>query len=137
MAFQKGQSGNRAGRPVGIPDKRTQFRDHLSKKAPEIIQAVITAALAGDMGAARICLDRICPSLKAVSLAEPINIDFSGSPSQQSQNVLDAVSEGRISVDEAVQLLAGIASHMKVLEITLLSARLDALEQNISEGGRP
>ncbi len=132
--WKKGQSGNPAGRSKGTPDRRTKLRDLIDPHAEILIQTIVTAALAGDMQAARILMDRACPSLKAVSEPAPLQIDLSGSPTEQSQAILKAVSEGILPIDEAVQLLAGVASGMKILEISLLEQRLEALEQEI--GGR-
>ncbi len=128
MAFKKGISGNKAGRPLGIPDKRTKFRSLLDNHAENLLQTVVQAALAGDMTAARLCLDRCIPVLKPQTEAQPINIDLTGSGVEQSRKILQAVSDGIIAIDEAVQLLAGIASSMKILEVTELEDRLKRLE---------
>ena len=48
--------------------------------------------------------------------------------------VLQAVSDGKIAIDEATQLLASIASSMKILEINELEARLEALEAVANQG---
>lgn len=135
--FKKGQSGNPAGRAKGVPDRRSKIRDLINPHTETLIQTILTEALAGDMQAARILMDRACPTLKAVTEPTPIQIDLSGSPTEQSQAVLQGVSDGIISIDEAVQLLAGIASSMKILEVSLLESRLEALEYELSQrGGR-
>ncbi len=61
--FQKGQSGNPAGKPKGARHKTTLMQDD----AERIVNAVITAACNGDMTAAKIILDRICPPREAQS----------------------------------------------------------------------
>lgn len=126
MAFVKGVSGNPSGRPLD-PNK-AKVRQLLESNAPDLIQKAIDAARNGDMVAMRLCLERVYPSLKAQSKVEPINIDMSGTPVEQSRAVLQGVADGMIAADEAVQLLNGIAASMKILELTELAARLDALE---------
>lgn len=128
MAFTKGISGNKAGRPPGRPDRRTKLRELLTPHAEHLIQTVVNAALAGDMTAARLCLDRCCPTLKPQTEPSPINIDMTGSPVEQSRAILAGVADGVIAIDEATQLLQGIAASMKILELTELDARIAALE---------
>lgn len=63
--FMKGQSGNPAGRPKGIPDKRTQMRELFEPHAEALIDKAVQLALAGDTTALRMCLERIIPPMKA------------------------------------------------------------------------
>lgn len=135
MPFVKGTSGNKAGRPKGIIDSRMKLRELIQPHAPVLIQRILTAALAGDMTAAQILMNRCCPSLKAITEAAPVAVDLTGSPIEQSKAILAAVSDGLISIDEATQLLAGIANHMKIIEATDLEARLSAIEAQ--QGDRP
>jgi len=60
--FQKGQSGNPAGKPKGARHKTTLLAERLLLDDVEkIVNAVLTAARNGDMTAAKIILDRIAP----------------------------------------------------------------------------
>jgi hypothetical protein len=60
--FQKGQSGNPAGKPKGARHKTTLMAERLMQDdAEKIVNAVIAAARNGDMMAAKIILDRIAP----------------------------------------------------------------------------
>jgi Family of unknown function (DUF5681) len=60
--FQKGQSGNPAGKPRGARHKATIFAERLMQDDIEkIVGAVLTAARNGDMMAAKIVLDRLAP----------------------------------------------------------------------------
>ena len=62
--FKPGQSGNPKGRVKGKPLLVTELRTAIEAKSDEIFQAVINAAINGDMSAAKILIDKICPSLK-------------------------------------------------------------------------
>ena len=60
--FQKGQSGNPAGKSKGARHKTTLLAERLMQDDVEkIVNAVLTAARNGDMMAAKIILDRIAP----------------------------------------------------------------------------
>lgn len=67
--FIKGVSGNPKGRPKG-KSKNTMIRDQLvlaiENRAPEVVEAVVKAALGGDMTAAKIIMDRLIPVQKAI-----------------------------------------------------------------------
>jgi len=62
MSFQKGESGNPAGRPRGARNKRTVLAEQLLEGDTEaIVRTMIERAKEGDMAAVRLCVDRICP----------------------------------------------------------------------------
>ena len=76
--FQKGKSGNPLGRPKGSKNKSTILREAmltktdrmLSREVPKVLDVVIKAAVAGDMAAAKMILDRAVPVRKAGDGAE-------------------------------------------------------------------
>ena len=57
--WQKGQSGNPAGRPKGALSKRDKIAQALSDDGPAVARVVIDAALSGDMQAAGLVLSRV------------------------------------------------------------------------------
>jgi len=126
--FQKGQCANPSGRPKGIKDKRCQLRNLLKPHAPALIAKAVDMGLKGHEGALRMCLDNLLPRLKPTSEPQQVNIDLSGSPVEQSKAILQAVSSGEVSIDDATQLLSGIASSMKIKEAEELEIRISALE---------
>jgi len=71
--FAKGKSGNPLGRPKGSKNKSTLLREAmqqkadrlLSRKVPKVLEVVIAAAIAGDMSAAKMILDRAVPVKRA------------------------------------------------------------------------
>jgi len=69
MAFQKGQSGNPAGRPKGSRDKRTELRELLEPHAEELVLRAVNMALEGDITALKMCLDRLIPAYRSEEVA--------------------------------------------------------------------
>ena len=63
MQFQKGQSGNPAGRPRGSRNKASiRMQEMLEEKTEKLVNKLIKMALAGNIGALRLCLDRLVPA---------------------------------------------------------------------------
>src|SRR5690349_24907281 len=94
--WEQGQSGNPAGRPRGIKDKRTALRALLEPHADELVANVVEMAKAGDTTALRICIDRLIPPAKARE--EPVTLPLSnGSLAEKGQAVLTALGEGAIA----------------------------------------
>ena len=61
--FEKGRSGNPAGKPKGARHKTTLLAEKLMQDDAEaVVKAVVNAAKGGDMTAARLVLDRIAPA---------------------------------------------------------------------------
>ena len=126
--WQAGQSGNPKGRPPGR-GQSAQFREALASKLPEVLQAVVQAACAGDMQAARLVLDRCLPALKPLEatiegLALP-----TGTLAQQARDILASVSRGEVAPGQAAQLVASIGAVAKIAEFDELTARIEALEK--------
>ena len=111
--YQKGESGNKVGRPKGIRDRRHDLRDRLQARAPELVDAAIKQAIGGDSQALRLCLDRIMPALRPVT--PPIAVE-SGSLEGKIQNVLLAITRGDVSASDAAQLIATLAAATTAIE---------------------
>ncbi len=73
MQFQKGQSGNPAGRPRGSRNKTTVLMQNLLEgEAEEIARKAIEMAKAGDMAAIRVCMDR----LASIRRKDPVAVEL-------------------------------------------------------------
>ena len=57
---------------------------------------------------------------------------LSGSPTEQSQRILDALAAGQITPDQATRTLNAIALHRRILEVDELAERVKALEEAAS-----
>ena len=127
--FKPGKSGNPKGRPKGIKDRRTQWRDTLRKELPDLLTKLVQMAKEGDPQALKLILDRVAPPLRAQS--EPVEIPTlaaAGTLTERAQAVITAVADGALSTDAASDLLAALANVARITEIDELAARVAALE---------
>lgn len=125
--FAKGVSGNPKGRPRGIADKRTALRELLTAHAEELVQKLVASALAGDMAALKLCIEKLLPTPKASD--EPVRIeDLGATPADQARTIITAAAEGRLSPDQAAAFVSAIAAQARVIEIDELARRVAALE---------
>ena len=126
--WSKGESGNPAGRPKGIPNPQARLRKMIN--AEGIVKRLEQAALDGDVQAARTLLERALPACR--STAEPVEIpelDVAPTLTGKAHSVLAAVADGRIPPDLGAQLVAAIGNVSKLVEVDELSRRVEALEE--------
>lgn len=133
MAFKKGSSGNPKGRKAGLPDRRTALRQLIEPLIPSLIEVVHDMALAGDVAACRLLLDKCCANLKPEMQAEPIAVNMAGTATEQCQSILDAIAAGSLAADTGSQLIRAIADTVKVYDSTELLKRLDELESGVKK----
>ncbi|MFL6600180.1 MAG: DUF5681 domain-containing protein [Steroidobacteraceae bacterium] len=101
MGWVKGQSGNKAGRPKGILDKRLRLNKSLMGQGDALLAVTTAAALAGDMTAMSLLLPRMMPTLKPEGSPIRFALDASLETSKQIEQVLQALADGQLSVEEA------------------------------------
>jgi len=126
--FKKGKSGNPSGRPKGIIDRRVKYREAIELRADELIKATVERALEGDMAALRLCLERICPAIKAKDEAVQID-EFEGGLSEQGQAVLKAMGNGEITPEESATVMRTLSAQARIIEIDELVRRIEVLEE--------
>jgi hypothetical protein len=128
--FQKGHSGNPAGKPKGACDKRTALRELLTPHAKELIENALESATSGDTMALRLCLGRIMAPIHARD--EVVVIGQVGNTlTDRAQTIINASLMGRISPHEAATLLQALATQARMIEAEELESRLKALEQKL------
>lgn len=118
------------GKPKGSRHKVTQAIEVLLEGQSEALtQAAIDKALEGDVTALRLCLDRIAPPRKdaPVSFALP-EIETPADAADAARAVLKAVSDGDVTPQEAVSVMAVIDQFRRTMEATEIEARIAALE---------
>ena len=129
--FQKGQSGNPAGKPKGARHRTTLAVDALlDGEAETITRKAIELAKEGDTVALRLCLDRLSPARKdrPVAFALPA-IESTADVVKASAALLHAVASGELTPSEAAELGRLVEAHVRAIELTDVQARLEALER--------
>lgn len=134
MAWEKGQSGNPAGRRVGS-GRVAQLRALLEPHAEGLIRKAAEMALAGDSTAMRLCMERLVPPLKSTDV--PLEMKLPEGPlTGKAESVLAAVAAGDVTPDEATALLGAIAAQARIAEVDELERRIAALEAKGGPGNR-
>ena len=127
--WKPGQSGNPNGRPRGSGEI-ARLRAGISERIPEIIDALISKALAGDISAARIILDRTLPPLRAQE--HPLTFELpEGSFTNQGRAILQAVSQEEVNPRQGAMLISSVAHLARIAEIDELTNRVAALEERM------
>ena len=131
--WKPGQSGNPAGKPKGAGEV-AKLRAAIAQDVPQILEALKAQALAGDVQAARLLLERTIAPLKAVEPPQPLTLP-DGSLTEQGRAVLASVADGEIAASQGAALVAAIGTLARVVEIDELAARIEAREQRSNAGG--
>lgn len=127
--WRKGmKSPNPSGRPKGIVDKRMRANQAMLDRVQEVIDVVIENALGGDTSSASLLLSRVMPAMRAQ--AERVEFDFDANAplAEQVASVLQAIADGKVSVDIGKQVIEAIGALGAVKQIDELEERLSALE---------
>jgi len=141
MVWNKGQTGNANGRPVGSGKAQIVRRVIADVFGSEdgAIQAVAELAKGGDLQACSLLLSKTIPPLRssheAVAL---VDADALGAmtPSQRAALINEAAITGRLPADIALLLLDGIEREYRILESTELCERFEALELELNQRGK-
>lgn len=125
--WKPGESGNPRGRTPGT-GPNAKLRTAIEKDLPEIIGSLVFAAKGGDVGAARLLLERVLPPVKAIEQSAPIKLP-AGKLADQGRAVMVAAGAGALAPGQAAQLLTGLGALAKLVETDELAARVAELEK--------
>jgi hypothetical protein len=132
--FKPGQSGNPAGKPPGAKNRATVLAQSLfDGEAEALTRKIIDLAKAGDMQALKVCIDRLCPPMKAQTASVQVDILQTDSMSDIANAFIKAAADGRLPPDVAAQLVSAVGTLARVVEIDELKIRLAALETAIGK----
>lgn len=126
--WKAGESGNPAGRKPGTGEV-ARLRAVIADRVPELLAAMMTRALEGDVGAARLLLERAIAPLKGIEQAVELALPDGGTLTAQGRAVLLAVAAGELAPSQGAALLGAIGTLARVTEIDELDARLTKLEE--------
>jgi hypothetical protein len=132
MSFKKGQSGNPAGRKPGTT-AGSKIRQAIEESRDDIIKAVIDAAKGGDMSAAKMLLDRICPTLRPVIQPVVIPVNDEAGLSDKGDEVIKSAMAGQVPPDIANMFITALAAQARIIETAELIERIEKLEERINE----
>ncbi len=93
---------------------------------PDVLESVFQKAVAGDMTAAKILLDRSLPAKRPEQ--ERVQIPIKENTALNAREVLRSVFDGEVSPDVGASLLASITGVLKAIEVEELAKRIEALE---------
>ena len=118
--FQKGQSGNPKGRPVGSRNRVSLACDKLLEgEAEAITRKAIELAKAGDGPALRLCLDRIAPARKDRPVAFTLpNLETAADAKKAAAAIVRAVADGDLTPSEAAELSKVLDNFIRIVEAT-------------------
>lgn len=130
--FLPGTSGNPQGRP---PRNRASLlmEDLMDGQAAALAEKAIEMALAGDVLALRLCIDRILPARKerhmviqlpTPATAEGITAGFG--------KVVEALTNGELTPTETNSASMLLENARRTLETTDLARRIDELEERVN-----
>ena len=128
--FRPGESGNPGGRPKGSRNKATLAMEALlDGEGEEITRKAIELAKDGDMGAIRVCMDRIAPPRRDrhVHFALP-KMRKASDAVGASAAIVQAVSGGELTPWEAGELIKVLESYAWTLQVSDFEASLERLE---------
>jgi len=126
-SWKPGQSGNPAGRKPGTGEV-AQIRAAIAERVPELLTAMMAKALDGDVGAARLLLERAVAPLKAAEQTQALALP-DGTLTQQGRAVLACVAAGELAPGQGAALVSAIGTLARVAEIDELAKRIDKLEE--------
>jgi hypothetical protein len=130
-SFRPGVSGNPGGRKTG-QTPRGKFRKQVEKAVPQIVDHLVKAALAGDVQAARIILDRVLPALKAKDEAIILELPKSAGLVQQGEALVSAMTVGQVTPVEAQAVMTVLSGQRALIEQGEIARRLEVIEQWLS-----
>jgi hypothetical protein len=131
MQFQKGESGNPAGRPRGSRNRTTiLMQSLLEANAEAIARKAIDLATGGDLTAIRICFDRLVPARKH----EPVDFDLprldtAADTVTAASTIVAAVAAGELAPSEAADIAKAVEIHVRALATQQFEERLAKLER--------
>jgi hypothetical protein len=133
--FQKGQSGNPAGRPAGARNRKTLAAAMLlDGEAEGLTRRAVELALAGDPTALRLCIERILPPCRERTIEftlPPIESPADIAPAMKA--VAAALADGVISPGESEAIARMVDTFVRTIETSDFERRLAELERQTEE----
>ncbi len=130
MPFEKGQSGNPAGRPRGARNKRTILAEKLfDDHAGELTESAIALAKKGHAAALYVCMDRVFPRGKHRPVCFELRpVANAADAIAAMSDIVQAVADGDLTAPEAAELSKLVRNVSEAAINASCEARVTALE---------
>ena len=129
--FQKGQSGNPAGRRKGALNKVSRkVIERISERGDELLDVVLSKAMEGDLAALKLCLERLCPAQKELPLPA-VNIPEIKTPEdlpKATEALMKAATSGSMTPSALAAMIAVVKAHVEAVQTADLAERIRKLE---------
>lgn len=135
--FLPGASGNPQGKPLGSRNWASVLAENLlDGQAEALAQKAVEMALAGDVPALRLCLERLVPMRKE----RPIVLELPAPESAQGisagfSKLVEALTHGELTPTETNSAAVLLESARRALETTELARRIEEMEQRLETSG--
>ena len=139
MQFQKGESGNPAGRPRGARNRTTILLQKLLEDDGEALaRKAIDLAKGGDLAALRMCMDRLVPARKHEPIAVDLpRLDTAADTVTAASTIVAAVAAGELAPSEAADIAKVVDIYVRALATQEFEERLAKLENNPAPASVP
>ena len=124
-----GTTNNPAGRPQGAGVVARLRRQLLGEgKVTQLVDKAFELAMAGDVTAMRLLLDRVLPALRTQAAPVHVELDPAATLTARAEALLMAAAAGELPSCAASELIRALASVSAIEQGDELRKRLDALE---------
>jgi uncharacterized protein DUF5681 len=133
--FEKGTSGNPAGRPPGARSRTTLAAQALlDGEAEALTRKAVELALGGDLMALRLCLERVIPLRRG----QPLDFEIRKLTCMEDAtgaiaDIVAATASGEITLSEAAEFTKLIELYVKSWETLEKTGAIHSREQRIKE----
>jgi hypothetical protein len=136
--FERGRSGNSAGRRTGSCNKTTEAAAALlAGESEALTRRAVELALGGDPTAMRLCIERVLPACRerAVKFALP-PIESAADIAAAMKAVTAALADGAITPGEAATIAAVVDTFVRAIETSDFERRLKLMEDDFASRAR-
>jgi hypothetical protein len=135
VRFQPGESGNPGGKARGTRNRVTLAAEALLAGETEALtRKAIELALAGDIMALRLCLDRIMPARRGGRVCFHLPaLNTAADLPRALAAVAGKIADGTLSPEEGAAVASLLEAQRRAIELTEIEARLRALEERAAD----